>query len=433
MNMTIEAFKRGGGSRPGRPDVRLGVLATVYLVQDIGYSFLLVAFPAILRAQGVPLGTLALTNAAGVFFVLKFLWAPLVDRFGLRCLGHYRSWLLVTQAVALVALAVMALLDPLADLAWVAALLAVVLAATGMHEIAVNGFAASVVDPEQRPAVGGLQLAAASAGLVAGSGGALLLYAALGWSAAVLAVAALFAVPLAVLGRFREPQHGEARKRTPPLARSQLSFLRHRPRAVWTLLVTPAYACGGYLAQALLAPLLLRAGWSLTEVALVQNTLGSLASVAAGPAAAQIIRRCGRRRALTLFGAIQAAALLGLLPAAIPAGPAWLAAAAVLVLAVASGAAFAAVYTVALDLARPQAAASDLTLQLAGTAAVRFIAGTGGLALAGALGFLPVLAGGAVAVAAGTAVTERWARRHVPAHPAAAAQARGRDGARRAR
>ncbi|MFB2833051.1 hypothetical protein [Floridanema evergladense] len=42
---------------------------------------------------------------------LKFLWSPLVDRYRLPGLGHYRGWIIVLQSLSIVTLLVTAFLD----------------------------------------------------------------------------------------------------------------------------------------------------------------------------------------------------------------------------------------------------------------------------------------------------------------------------------
>ncbi|WP_153306578.1 hypothetical protein [Desulfogranum japonicum] len=36
-------------------------------------------------------------GSAGIVWIVKSLWAPLVGRFGIKCVAHYRGWLLLTQ------------------------------------------------------------------------------------------------------------------------------------------------------------------------------------------------------------------------------------------------------------------------------------------------------------------------------------------------
>ena len=79
-----------------------------------GLPFLLIASQTLstrLRDVGLDLGSIGLISLASFFYLLKFLWAPLIDRYVFPLtafLGRRRSWLLVAQigvAIGLFALA----------------------------------------------------------------------------------------------------------------------------------------------------------------------------------------------------------------------------------------------------------------------------------------------------------------------------------------
>ena len=71
---------------------RLGTLAVLYVTQYLGIGFITVGLTAILRDGGTSLDTLAVLNVVGLIWPIKFLWAPVIDRY-----GHLRSWLFVLQ------------------------------------------------------------------------------------------------------------------------------------------------------------------------------------------------------------------------------------------------------------------------------------------------------------------------------------------------
>ena len=86
-----------------------------------GLPFLLVGgtLSTWLRDTGVGLGTIGLVSYASFFYVLKFLWAPMVDRYPVPILGRLgrrRGWLLGSQLLLLISLAAMALQGPGASL-----------------------------------------------------------------------------------------------------------------------------------------------------------------------------------------------------------------------------------------------------------------------------------------------------------------------------
>ena len=53
--------------------------------------------PVWLRLDGVSLTMIGALSAIQYLYVLKFTWAPLLDRYSLSFLGRRRSWMLATQ------------------------------------------------------------------------------------------------------------------------------------------------------------------------------------------------------------------------------------------------------------------------------------------------------------------------------------------------
>ena len=82
---------------------RYRLLAVVFASQFVPLAFLLYGLSAVLREREVPLERIAFVQLLGLVWVVKFAWAPLVDRYGSRRLGHYRGWLLVVQTLLIVA------------------------------------------------------------------------------------------------------------------------------------------------------------------------------------------------------------------------------------------------------------------------------------------------------------------------------------------
>jgi PAT family beta-lactamase induction signal transducer AmpG len=65
-----------------------------------------------LRSSGVDLTTIGLFALVGLPYTLKFLWAPLLDRYSPWPLGRRRGWLLWTQSTLMVAIALLGNMDP---------------------------------------------------------------------------------------------------------------------------------------------------------------------------------------------------------------------------------------------------------------------------------------------------------------------------------
>ena len=125
---------------------RLGTLTALYVTQYLGIGFITIGLTAILRDGGTSLDTLALLQAIGLIWPVKFLWAPLLDRYGSRRHGHYRSWLLPLQTgLVLALLALLPFTDPARRLGPVVAICAAYVLLSATQDIAVDAVAVRVL------------------------------------------------------------------------------------------------------------------------------------------------------------------------------------------------------------------------------------------------------------------------------------------------
>src|ERR1700761_4938841 len=90
------------------------MLAIMLLAAASGYPNQLTesALQAWLKDVHVSNTTIGVMSYVALPYLLKFLWAPFVDRFPLPFLGRRRGWILFTQLAMAVAIACLALQNP---------------------------------------------------------------------------------------------------------------------------------------------------------------------------------------------------------------------------------------------------------------------------------------------------------------------------------
>lgn len=93
-----------------RPFIRLLTLCVLYVAQGIPYGFVAVTLAAYLAERGFDAGTIgALAAAATLPWTFKWIWGPMIDRFGIPSMGRRRPWIILAQAGMILSIAVMAL------------------------------------------------------------------------------------------------------------------------------------------------------------------------------------------------------------------------------------------------------------------------------------------------------------------------------------
>jgi len=175
-----------------------------------GLPFLLVGYTLSiwLREAQYDLGAIGLISYATLFYVFKFVWAPVLDRFGvplLTRLGRRRSWLVLSQALLVLALLAMAATGPQASIGLFVALVGLTALAGATQDTVVDAYRIEVAPVEAQAALAATYTLGYRLALIASGAGALYLADLAGWSAAYALMAALMLLPLGAALWAREP------------------------------------------------------------------------------------------------------------------------------------------------------------------------------------------------------------------------------------
>jgi MFS family permease len=401
---------------------RLGTLSVLYVTQYLGIGFITVGLVAILRDGGTSLDTLAVLQVIGLIWPVKFLWAPLLDRYGSRRYGHYRIWLLILQTAMVLALA--ALLpfgDPAAQLGPVIAVCAAYVFLSATQDIAVDAVAVRVLSAGRRGLGNGIQIAASYLGTIIGGGLCVVVYDRFGWVAAIGLLSVLTAAGLVTIGLFREDERPERVGGTAAAYRALFSVFRQAGCGRWTFGVVPLLYVGSGAAYALVTPALVDAGWSLERIGVVTGIVISVPAIAAGLGAGALTSRIGRAGVLVAGGAAIAVSTLLLLPLLNGRAPATLTIVALCCFMAAYTVVNVVVYTVNMDYSRPETGGTDFTVLSSFGLICSFVAASIGLFAAGLVGYPVVAVAAAVLVLLGVALGLGHQRRYrVPAGPTTA-------------
>ncbi|WP_414640858.1 MFS transporter, partial [Archangium sp.] len=161
--------------------LKLGLLTSLYLSQGLPYGFFTQALPVLLREQGLSLPNISLASLLALPWALKFLWAPFMDRYGSARLGRRRGYILPLQVLSAALLVGLALPEGAVSVEalFAAVLLVNLLSAT--QDVATDGLAVDLLEPQELGLGNGVQVAAYRVGMILGGGLMLILLDALSW------------------------------------------------------------------------------------------------------------------------------------------------------------------------------------------------------------------------------------------------------------
>ena len=265
-----------------------------------------------MQEQGVDLTVIGMISLVGLPYMLKFLWAPVLDRFTLPFLGRRRGWLLVAQMALMVSISGLGFTDPGKN-PWVTAFVAFL----------VTFFSASqdiVVDAYRREDLPDVELGMGSSlyvngyrvGMLLASGGGLIMADHMPFFMVyqIMAVCMLPGVVTTLLAM--EPKIDEG---TPETLREAvfdpLMEYFSRRGALWILAFILFYKIGDTMAGAMTIPFYLDIGFSKTQIGTVVKLFGFWATVAGTLIGGVIMLRLEINRSLWIFGFLQAASTAG--------------------------------------------------------------------------------------------------------------------------
>lgn len=260
---------------------------------------------------GVDLSTIGLFSLVGLPYTVKFLWAPLFDRFTLPLFGRRRGWMLATQLALIVAVAGLGCTDPL-RMPWLVAVAAfLVTLFSASQDIVIDAYRREDLNDNQLGLGSSLYVNGYRTGmLLAGSGG-LILADHLPFSRVYLVMAATLLVGVATTLLCREPplSRGAPRSFREAVIEPFVEYFS-RNQALLLLLFILLYKIGDQLASAMTTPFYLSLGFSKTQVGAIAKLFGFWSSLAGGLLGGALLLRIGIIRSLYWFGILQGAAIL---------------------------------------------------------------------------------------------------------------------------
>ena len=264
--------------------------------------------PGLEHVTGIDLTVIALFSLVGLPYLLKVLWAPLMDRFVPPWLGRRRGWMLLTQLTLIAGLVGMATTPPSTAPLLLALFALLVAFASASQDVVLDAYRTDVLHDRERGFgaavfVMGYRLAMLTAGGVAA-----VLGDAIGWSTAYLAMAALIGVGL--LGTLIAPPPPDVARPPRTLTEAVVAPLREfltRPAALAILLAIVLYKFGDAFAGTLFSAFLKKElGFSATDIGLVRKSVGFVTTMGGMLAGGVLMARLGLYRSLIVFGLLQA-------------------------------------------------------------------------------------------------------------------------------
>jgi PAT family beta-lactamase induction signal transducer AmpG len=257
--------------------------------------------------RGISVKTIGLFALVSLPYNLKFIWAPFLDRYSLPFLGRRRGWIVVLQVALGVAIFAMSGVDPTGAPARMATLAVLVAFLSASQDVVSDAYRADILPPEERASGSATFLTGYRVAMLVAGAAAFILSDHLPWPR----VYQLMAVILVVVGVPTTLFAPEPARGAPPrtlaaaLIRPFASFFSRRGAAV-ALTFVLLYKFGEYVSDAMSVTFLIRTGFSNTDIGTIRKFVGFAGTVLGVMLGGGLVVKLGMKRALLIFGILEA-------------------------------------------------------------------------------------------------------------------------------
>ncbi|UCD91510.1 MAG: AmpG family muropeptide MFS transporter [Desulfobacterales bacterium] len=265
-----------------------------------------------MKEAGVDLTVIGMMALVGLPYTLKFLWAPVLDRFTLPFLGRRRGWLIVVQVVLIFSISGLGFTDP-AKNPWMVAFAAfLVTFFSASQDIIVDAYRREDLSDQELGLGSSLYVNGYRVGMLLASGGGLIMADHMPFSMVYQVMAACLLPGVATTLVAREPRVASG---TPQSMREAvfdpLKEYFSREGALWILAFILFYKIGDSMASAMTTPFYLDLGFSKTQIGAVVKLFGFWATVIGSLIGGVAMLRLEINRSLWIFGFLQAISTAG--------------------------------------------------------------------------------------------------------------------------
>jgi PAT family beta-lactamase induction signal transducer AmpG len=259
-----------------------------------------------MASKSVDLTLIGIFSLVGLPYTLKFLWAPLMDRYVPPFLGRRRGWIVLTQLALILSLVLMSFCDPVQFPGVLATFACLVAFSSASQDIVFDAYKTEVLAQEEY----GLGAASATLGyrvaMLFSGAFALILSDHLPWSRVYQIMALSIIVGVVVTLLAPEGLHAAKPPKTlrEAVAQPFFDFLKRR-KVTQLIAFIILYKIDVVVAVALMTPFMMELGFTKTDIGTVTKGFGLIATLVGTFAGGIWLSRIGVKKSLWTFGVLQ--------------------------------------------------------------------------------------------------------------------------------
>lgn len=272
---------------------------SLYIAQSVPMSLFSTLLPVLMRQDNFSLSTIGLLQLIKLPWVLKFLWAPMVDK-RTSTLSTYKSWIFSSEIVYAVLILLVAFLDLKTNFYLILFLVILSFIASATQDIATDALTALSFKRRDRSRGNSMQGMGSFAGSMVGGGLLLLLYKQTGWMPLLICLSIFVLLAVFPLARYKDSEFTPRKGRTPIGMKDLLLFFKQK-KIVKQLMFLILFYSGLIGILAMVKPYMVDLGYKTSQIGFMFGIFGSLSGCIGSYTGGHIIRWMGRFYSRILF------------------------------------------------------------------------------------------------------------------------------------
>jgi MFS family permease len=338
------------------------VLFSLYIAQSIPMSFFSTVVPVIMRQQNYSLESIGLLQLIKLPWILKFLWAPMIDRKA-NSLKKLRGWIIGSELFYAAIILGIGLFNLETDFHLIVGLMVIAFVASATQDIATDAYAIFMLKPAERSLGNSMQSGGSFVGTLFGTGVLLITYYYFGWSLLLILLAAFVLFAIVPLLLHRPEVNIDKTSKSSVNFGDIISFFKIKGMGKRVLMLIFYYS--GFVGiLGMIKPYMVDLGYTIEEIGFYSGIIGTCLALAGALIAGLIIRKKGRRwsaMAFVLAGTVTTFYFL-MLSMSVPHTSALIAG--LCMLWFSYGLSTVLIYTISMDVVRPGREGTDFTVQI---------------------------------------------------------------------
>ncbi len=265
-----------------------------------------------MKKQGVDLTVIGIFSLVGLPYTLKFLWAPIFDRFTLPFLGRRKGWLVTAQILLIISICLLGLTKPAKAPFMVAFVAFLVTFFSASQDIVVDAYRREDLTDNELGLGSSMYIYGYRAGMLLASGGGLIMADHIPFSM-VYIILGLCLVPEVIVS-FLTPEPADIPGKPKSISKAVVEPLKEyfsRDGAILILIFILLYKIGDSMAGAMTTPFYLDMGFSMSEIGTIVKLFGFWATLGGTFVGGVIMLKLGINKSLWIFGFLQAVSTAG--------------------------------------------------------------------------------------------------------------------------